>query len=132
MLLKITAFLALATLGLTTQGIAQTASLDATPIGDNASTTAASSSLLHIENEEWSLYADEENQLYYVDFATLSVNLNDIIVTRQDGEVVLRDDLFNLPVDTIYEIDFSQYGAGRYTVELRTYTDVIEREVLIK
>lgn len=132
MLRKITALVALAALGFTVEGAAQSASLDAAPLGNPDQFTAASESLLHIENDEWSLFADEENQLYYVDFATLSVNLNDIIVTRQDGEVVLRDDLFNLPVDTIYEIDFSQYGEGSYTIELRSFTDVIRREIVIK
>jgi len=129
MLRKITALVALAALGFTVEGAAQSASLDATP---DQLTAVASESLLHIENDEWSLFADEENQLYYVDFATLSVNLNDIVVTRQDGEVVLRDDLFNLPVDTIYEIDFSQYGQGSYTIELRSFTEVIRREIEIK
>jgi hypothetical protein len=129
MLRKITALVALAALGFTVEGAAQTASLDAAP---DQLTAVASESLLHIENDEWSLFADEENQLYYVDFATLSVNLNDIVVTRQDGEVVLRDDLFNLPVDTIYEIDFSQYGEGSYTIELRSFTEVIRREIVIE
>ncbi|MCI4647602.1 hypothetical protein, partial [Phaeodactylibacter sp.] len=91
----------------------------------------ASSSLLNMDTESWSLYSDEENNLYYVDFATLSVNLNDIVVTRDDGEVVLREQVLDLPVDTIYEIDFNQYGEGNYTIELRSFTDVIRRKVSI-
>jgi len=52
-------------------------------------------------------------------------------VTRDNGEVVLRDQVFDLPVDTIYEIDFNQYGEGTYTIELRSFTDVISRKVTI-
>ena len=127
---KITAIVAIMTLGAAAPCFAQTASLDEASYSNGQAST--SSSLLKMENDDWSLYADEEHQLYYVDFATLSVNLNDILVTRQDGEVVLQDDLFDLPVDTIYEIDFSQYSSGTYTIELRSYTGVIRREVTIE
>ncbi len=126
----ITAIMAFLTFGLVAPCVAQTASLDVASYAQ--ATSSKSSSLLKMDNEDWSLYADEENQLYYVDFATLSVNLNDVVVTRNDGEVVLRDDLFGLPVDTIYEIDFSQYGPGKYTIELRSFTGSIRREVTIK
>ncbi len=125
MLRKFPLLLALCMFGCFTVAKAQTASLSETNL------TASKSSLLNMDTESWSLYADEENNLYYVDFATLSVNLNDIVVTRDDGEVVLRDQVFDLPVDTIYEIDFNQYGKGTYTIELRSFTDVIRRKVEI-
>lgn len=125
MLRKFPLFLLLCMMGCFTVANAQTASLSKTDL------SASKGSLLNMDTESWSLYADEENNLYYVDFATLSVNLNDIVVTRDDGEVVLRDQVFDLPVDTIYEIDFNQYGKGTYTIELRSFTDVIRRKVEI-
>ncbi len=101
------------------------------PHGAIASTNAADG-LLDIDNDTWSLYADEENKLYYIDFESLSVNLSDIVVKRKSGEVVLKEDVFELPVNTIYEIDFKQYGPGNYDIELRTFTGVLRRSVQIK
>jgi hypothetical protein len=130
MLKKLCILLALFATGSLSSLVAQTASLQETALPGPAEITAKNS-LLNMDTESWSLYADEENNLYYVDFATLSVNLNDIVVTRDNGEVVLRDQVFDLPVDTIYEIDFNQYGEGTYTIELRSFTDVISRKVTI-
>jgi hypothetical protein len=130
MLKKLSFLLALFLTGSFSVVVAQTANLQAKTLPETENMTV-SSSLLNMDTESWSLYADEENNLYYVDFATLSVNLNDIVVTRDDGEVVLREQVFDLPVDTIYEIDFNQYGAGNYMIELRSFTDVIRRKVSI-
>ena len=131
MLKKLSFLLALFLTGSLSAVVAQTASLQEGTLSEPANMTASSSSLLNMDTESWSLYADEENNLYYVDFATLSVNLNDIVVTRDDGEVVLREQVLDLPVDTIYEIDFNQYGEGNYVIELRSFTDVIRRKVTI-
>lgn len=48
-----------------------------------------SSSFLNMDMESWLFYFDEENNFYYVDFVIFSVNLNDIVVIWDDGEVVL-------------------------------------------
>ncbi len=130
MLKKLSFLLALFLTGSLSAVVAQTANLQTSTLPEPENMTV-SSSLLNMDTESWSLYSDEENNLYYVDFATLSVNLNDIVVTRDDGEVVLREQVFDLPVDTIYEIDFNQYGGGNYTIELRSFTDVIRRKVSI-
>ncbi len=82
-------------------------------------------------DENWSFYIDEENQLYFIDFETINVNLSDIIVKSDEGEILLREDVFELPVNTIYEIDFSPYGAGTYHIELRSFTGMMQREVSI-
>lgn len=83
-------------------------------------------------NESWSLYADEENKLYYIDFETLSVNLNDIVVKNQDGDILFKDDVFELPVNTIYELNLSQFQAGTYFIELRAFTGIIRKTLTLK
>lgn len=104
-------------------GTAQSASLkSASPSG---------AGLLELNNDSWAFYTDEENKVYYIDFESLSVNLSNISVRRKNGEVVMREDVFELPVNTIYEIDFNQFGAGQYDIELRSFTGVIRRSVSI-
>ncbi len=93
--------------------------------------SGGSSGLLGLDEGE-SIYADAENRVYYIDFENLSMNLSDIVVRRQDGEIVLKEDVFELPVNTIFEIDFSPYGAGNYEIELRSFTGVFRRSVSIK
>jgi len=51
---------------------------------------------------------------------------------NQTGEIILKDNVFNLPVNTIYELDFSNYQAGNYEIELRTFTGSIRRKISIK
>ncbi|MCO6475720.1 MAG: hypothetical protein J5I94_03820 [Phaeodactylibacter sp.] len=105
-------------------GIAQSSSFE-------TATASTNPGLLELNNDSWAIYADEENNVYYIDFENLSVNLSNIQVRRQDGEVVLRDDVFELPVNTIYEIDFNQFGSGNYDIELRSFTGVIRHSVSI-
>ena len=104
-------------------GFAQSSSVSAS--------TASGAGLLELNNDSWAFYADEENKVFYIDFESLSVNLSNILVRRKGGEVVLREDVFELPVNTIYEIDFNQFGSGSYDIELRSFTGVIRRSVSI-
>lgn len=82
--------------------------------------------------DDWTLFADEENKLFYIDFETLKVNVRDVLVKDEQGDLVWKDNVFNLPVNTIYELDFSRFQAGTYEIELRTFTGVIRKKVEIK
>ena len=99
---------------------------------DSEFLAANDSELEELEGESWAFYSDDENQILYIDFENLKVNLNDIIVKDENGKVVLKDDVFDLPLNTIYELDLNQYGNGNYEVELRSFTGVIRKTVAIK
>lgn len=88
--------------------------------------------LKELTNENWSFFMDEENQVYYIDFETISVNLNDIIVKDKNGDILVKEDVWELPVNTIFELDFSEFQAGEYEVELRSLTGVLKKTVSIK
>jgi len=98
----------------------------------NAGFVPGTGELKELTDEDWSFFMDEENEVYYIDFETISVNLNDIAVRDKSGEVVFREDVWNLPVNTIYELDFSQYKPGEYVVELRSFTGVLKKNVTVK
>jgi len=87
--------------------------------------------LLDINGENWTFYLDKDNKVYYIDFETISVNLSDIQVKNEEGVVVLEDKLWDLPVNSIYEMDMSKWAPGKYRVELRTYTGVIKQDLNI-
>ena len=85
-----------------------------------------------IVEDEWSFFYDEENEIYYIDFETISFNLTKIKLIAKDGSELIADSVADLPVNTIYELDCSKLNAGNYTVELHSYTEIIKKELLIK
>ncbi len=82
--------------------------------------------------QDWTFYLDAEKRVYYIDFESINVNLNNLKVKNSKGDVVLSDDLSNLPVDTIYELDMQHMKPGKYHIELRSFTGVIRKEVMIE
>ena len=88
--------------------------------------------LTELPDENWSFYKDEENQLYFIDFEKINFNLSEILVKNDNGDILIQDDVLDLPVNTIYEIDLSEFGAGDYHVELKSFTGIIRKEVNIK
>ena len=93
---------------------------------------AETTDLKEITDEKWSLYADEENQIYYIDFENLTINLSNIIVKNGEGEVIFKEDVFDLPVNSIYEIDYANFESGEYQLELRSFTGIIRKTISIK
>ncbi len=77
-------------------------------------------------------YEDAENKLLYIDFETVNVNLSDIKVKNADGEIVLKDELWSLPVNTIYEVDYNDFEPGTYEIELRSFTGVLKKTVEVE
>ena len=83
--------------------------------------------------QDWSFYTDSKNRVLYVDFEKINVNLNGIVVKNKDGKIIFKDDnLWQLPVNTIYEVDFSTQDKGEYCVEVKTFTAVLRKTVILK
>jgi hypothetical protein len=95
---------------------------------EGASTTELNNSF----DEDWTVYADNENNVFYIDFENLMITLNEVVVRNEKGAVVIRDEVFDLPVNTIYELDLSDYPSGNYHIELRAYTQVIRKMVSVR
>lgn len=111
-------------------GICQMASAQATAVNYTTS-LKGTEALKSATADDWSIYSDAENKLYYIDFETLKVNVSDVLVRNEKGDMVWKDNVFNLPVNTIYELDFSHFKAGTYEIELRTFTGSIRKKVAI-
>ena len=83
-------------------------------------------------SSDWTFYEDLENQSVYIDFRDVNQNLREIVVLNDAQEVVFREDIHALPVDSIYELNYGEFLAGVYTVELRSYTSVMRREMEVE
>lgn len=88
--------------------------------------------LTEMTDDTWSFFVDEDSETYFIDFEALKVNLSELVVKDGEGAVVFKDDVFELPVNTIYEIDYSDYEAGDYEVELRSFTGVMRKKITVK
>jgi|GEM_PF-718506 hypothetical protein len=106
------------------------------------SATSAFSQQVSVENltakgvtaavsEDQSLYTGGSEKVYYIDFEDLRMNLSEIVLKNDQGKILLKDDVFDLPVNTIYELDLSQYGSGTFEVELRSFTGVIRKTIAV-
>ena len=77
-------------------------------------------------------FKDASSKKSYIDFEAIGVNLESIRVTAPNGEVMWSDDVSTLPVDVIYELNYRDYPAGTYTLEIRSYTGKLTRELLVE
>lgn len=93
---------------------------------------AATTHIGNTAGQDWTFYLDAEKQVYYIDFESINVNLSDITVKNAKGKVVLTDKLWDLPVDTIYELDMKGMNPGKYQIELRSFTGIIRKEVVVE
>lgn len=83
-------------------------------------------------DDNWSFFHDEENHTYFIDFQTINLNLSEIVVKDSKNEIIVREDVIDLPVNSIFELDCSQFAKGEYTVELRSYTKSLSRKIAVK
>lgn len=99
---------------------------------DQRGPAASHTNLPELHAEDWSVFVDADNQVYYIDFENFTMTISEVIVRNAQGETVLQDQVFDLPVNTIYEIDFSELPRGRYEIELRAITGLLRKEIYLK
>ena len=94
----------------------------------------------HFESEtinsasyNWSFLTDRKNKTLYIDFEALGGKMNRLVVTSAKKKIVIEDNhLFDLPFNTIYEIDLEKLKRGSYIVEIFTYNhEIIRKEITI-
>jgi len=84
-------------------------------------------------DHDWSFYEDSENKLYLIDLETIRHNIQDIVVlNKKTKEIIWEEPVFDLPVNSIYELDYSQYPKGTYQIELRSINGVLKKQINIK
>ncbi len=88
--------------------------------------------LIDLKSDDWTFFKGEDVNTFFIDFEKIKSNLNEIKVTDSKGTEVFKDELWNLPVDTIYELDFQTYEKGTYTIEITTFTESVERKVEVE
>ncbi len=73
------------------------------------------------QGDFWTLFEDERQSSFYIDFDHFDLNLKEIIVRNSAGVAVYHRVVYQLPVDHIFELDFSNYDRGFYTIEVHSF-----------
>lgn len=83
-----------------------------------------------VEDDDWTYFHDTDNNLFLIDFESLSQNIVEIVLRNKDSnKIVFREDVFDLPVNSIYELDYKNYLKGKYSIELRSFVRTIAHDV---
>ena len=54
------------------------------------------------------------------------------MVKNAEGSTIIREDVLDLPVNTIFELDFSAFQSGKYLVELRSFKGMVKKEITLE
>lgn len=138
--MKFTFFILLSSLFTIHTAIGQdnsTASVNTNPKQINSKTTTDEIDWSNFElemedvNDQWTFHTDQDLRLLYIDFEALGGKMSHLVIKSNDNTVILEDDhLFDLPANTIYEVNLQKLEKGSYFVELHTFTDdVIKEEI---
>ncbi len=119
-------------LGFFTSVSAQNATVSSAKTAKEVATLLTQPKTTSTTTEDWTIFHDEENNFYYIDFETFKVNISDIVIKDEANKVVFEEDVFDLPVNTIYELDMNNFKAGKYRIELRTFTNIIAKQIELK
>lgn len=119
-------------LGFFTSVSAQNATVSSAKTAKEVATLLTQPKTTSTTTEDWTIFHDEENNFYYIDFETFKVNISDIVIKDEANKVVFEEDVFDLPVNTIYELDMNNFKAGKYCIELRTFTNIIAKQIELK
>ncbi|WMX12449.1 MULTISPECIES: hypothetical protein [unclassified Aureispira] len=81
------------------------------------------------KEDNWSFHTNQEGKLLYIDFESLGGKMNRLVLKSSEKDIVIEDNhLFDLPINTIYEVNLEKLKRGSYFVELYTYDNKIIRE----
>jgi len=105
----------------------------------NVGTTASDINWENFELEmegtesDWKFHTDSKSKTLFIDFEALGGNMSKLILKDARQDVVLTDNqLFDLPANTIYEVNLSKLEKGIYSIELHTFNSIIKEEVVIQ
>ena len=81
--------------------------------------------------ESWILFENEDDKTIFIDFESIKSTVSDIRIKTESDEIHFTDVVSDLPNDTIYELDLSTLPEGNYTIEIRTYQEVLSKKIKV-
>jgi len=75
---------------------------------------------------------DPDSKICFIDFMKIDGYAKQLTVKNAAGEVVMDEPVWELPENTLYELDYNEYKEGNYTVEIQTYSTAIKQQIKVK
>ena len=85
-----------------------------------------------ITESDWTFFSSEDQNQIYIDLEALGGYATDLSLSNESGDVLLSEELNDIPKNSIYELDLAVLEKGSYSLKVRTYQDVVEYSVRIK
>ncbi|MFK7947426.1 MAG: hypothetical protein AB8G11_07550 [Saprospiraceae bacterium] len=82
-------------------------------------------------NESWVLFESTTDKKILIDFESIQSTVSDIRIKTATDEIEFTDVVDDLPQDAIYELDLSMLSEGSYTIEVRTFKEVLTKEITL-
>ena len=95
------------------------------------SVSDATQELVSIENASnnpEAFFMDYDEKVYFIDFERFNVNINRISLVDKVGKELFSQEVWDLPVNTIYELDLKKYKFGQYTIKVETFKGLVYQE----
>lgn len=106
-----------------------------TPEEDEIDWANFENELENLPKEAWSFQQNKAGNLLYIDFEILGSKMERMTLQSTQNKTILMADnhLFDLPINTIYELNLEKLPLGTYLVELYTITgDIIQKEIVVQ
>ena len=86
-------------------------------------------SVMDEEESSWTLFEDQIEKSFYIDFDSFNLNLKEVLIKNIQGDIIYRNKVYDLPVDAIFELNFSNYPSGYYTIEVHSFISVFSKSL---
>ena len=69
------------------------------------------------------VYQSDDGTKVFIDFNEIPVNLKSIQVLNSNGDIFVNKVVFELPVNSLFEIDSTEFPGADLVLEIQTFTD---------
>ncbi len=69
------------------------------------------------------VYQSDDRTKVFIDFGEIPVNLKSIQVLNSSGDVFINKVVYELPVNSLFEIDLTNFPGNDLVLEIQTFTD---------
>lgn len=89
---------------------------------------------LHIvaDDDSGIFFTDPENKVCFIDFSEINGYAKHLYVKDKSNNMIIDEVLWDLPENSIYELDFEEYTKGNYKIELHTYSSIINKKLDVR
>ncbi len=83
------------------------------------------------EKSSFSLYADQDPRIFYIDFETISAKIETVVIEDREGTRVWEANVFDLPGNAIYELTLHHLAPGQYNIKLKMFNQELTQDLFL-